>query len=220
MKRRIPWTSRRRKTIAVSAEPQTTAVRRRPYAYLSRPSGELKYKDTSATGDVNSNGTITLINGIARGDDVAERVGRKIIMKSYQVNYTAYAAPAASTGLSTTGRIMIVYDKQANAAAPAITDVLVTATGFSLKNLNNSERFTILKDKLFVTMATAGQSDQQQSGRLYGKIHLPTMFNAGDAGTVADITTGALYVITCGNIGAGADDSECAFRARVRFYDA
>ena len=95
-------------------------------------------------------GTVTLINGIATGTDINNRVGRKVIMKSLVFNVNNF--PVATTANALQGimlRHMIVYDSQPNSAGtvPAVTDILETATTLSPLNLNNRDRFRVIYDK-------------------------------------------------------------------------
>ena len=53
----------------------------------------------------------------------------------------------------------------------------------------------------------------------YRRLNHPVTFNAGDAGTVADITTGSLYFLVVGSEAAGATAGTVSGRVRVRFDD-
>ena len=83
--------------------------------------------------------TITVLNDVAQGTTAITRLGRKILMKSVLVQGTL-------TNSSGQGRILIVYDRQANGAAPAATDVLTSNTIMAIQNLDNRDRFIILAD--------------------------------------------------------------------------
>lgn len=84
--------------------------RMRPYLKSRTPTYELKVKDVNAgTAVIDSTGEIDLLNGIARGDDISERVGRAVTMRSLQIR--AYALPTATTGTPQDGRMILFYDK-------------------------------------------------------------------------------------------------------------
>ena len=121
-------------------------------------------------------------------------------------------------------RLVVVYDKQTNAAALTPAQVL-TAVGTinaatSPKNLENRDRFTILRD-IRTPMAAAETTDYEPppKAQVYQSITLPVTFNAGDAGTVADITTGSLYAIFISDQGCGSALVQlhlpCALRGQV-----
>lgn len=194
------------------------APRRRVYKRrMPGESGEFKSKDTTINAAViDSTGSVNLINGIARGDDINERTGREIILKSIQIN--GRIRSTAATGVTQIGRVICVYDRQTNGAAPAITDVLTSNSTTSARNLENRRRFKILMDKVFA-LSAAGQSGEQQEFRFYRRLRHPVTFNAGDAGTVADIASGSLYILTLGENAPGATAGSTTMVSRVRFQD-
>ena len=114
-------------------------------------------------------------------------------------------------------RIIVVYDKQANATAPAITDVLVADSFIGQNNLNNRDRFVILCDQ--ISAPIGAQSDSSVGGVIYKKINLETMFNAGSAGTIGDITSGSVYLFVAQTAGIGIANPSFNWRARIRFQD-
>ena len=186
--------------------------------------GELKARDTAsgAFAGADWNGVAVLLNGIARGDDIDERVGRQILIRSYELSVIWHqAAPGAHP--SRVARLVVVYDKQTNAAALTPAQVL-TAVGTinaatSPKNLENRDRFTILRD-IRTPMAAAETTDYEpppKALKVYQSITLPVTFNAGDAGTVADITTGSLYAIFISDQGAVLPSF--SYTCRVRYED-
>lgn len=181
--------------------------------------GELKFLDvsnnTGPTVDVATFGAGVLLNGCANGSDASSRIGRKIVLKSVLVRYQFAMAPTST--FSSPFRIMVVYDKQANAAAPAITDILLTDHFSSQNNLSNRDRFVTIFDH--VTQGCGNQSEFSISGVLYKKLNLETMFNGGSAGTVGDITSGSLYMFVAQTGRIGTASPTQATRIRVRFDD-
>lgn len=189
----------------------------KPRVY-SRPSGvEFKAVDTTINSESNSTGEVTLLNGLARGDDVDARVGRKVVMKSVQLQLRPRVT--VTTGLAQICRIMLVYDKQTNAAALTIAQVLQNASISGLRNLENRDRFVVLMDQFIELSASGNQGDFKHFNK-YLRCNLPVIFNSGDAGTIADITTGSLYLITVGSEAAGDTDANVFGYSRVRFEDA
>lgn len=177
--------------------------------------GELKAKDTSASMDMDTTGTRTLLNGIARGDDIADRTGRQINMRSIELRCFVTGNAAA---VDQHVRLLVVYDRQTNAAQAAATDVLVTNEPRSLKTLENRERFVILVDKQLYLNAAA-EPGTARVFKMYRRMNLPTTFNSGDAGTVADITTGSLFAMSVGNQAPGNTAATCYVNARLRYQD-
>jgi hypothetical protein len=184
---------------------------------LSMFNDEVKYVDTSAAGVADTTGAVILLNGIARGDDVSERIGRLVVMEGVEYTLVSYVTPG--TGIDQTHRYLLVYDSQSNGTAPLITDVLVSASTVALPNLANKLRFKILADEVKALNATAEPGSYWATGMRKRRISLPVRFNSGDAGTVADIQTGALFLITLGSIAAGATAGSFSGRVRVTYRD-
>lgn len=194
------------------------AMRTGGWANPSR-SGELRFIDnvnnTGPTIGVSTFTTGLLLNGCAQGSDASSRQGRKIVLKSILCRYSF-----AMTSTSTFGsqfRILIVYDKQANAAAPAITDILLTDNYSSQNNLSNRDRFVTVFDHITDSISNSGNFTC--SGKLYKALNLETMFNAGSAGTIGDITTGSLYMFVAQQGLIGVANPTQMTRIRVRFED-
>lgn len=174
---------------------------------------ELKTIDeVSQAYEFSSTGTINLINGVAQGTDFTQRVGRKFNMKSILLR-GRIAVGATPTG--GTWRLMLVYDKQTNGAAPAITDI-VDAIGMSgVQNLSNRDRFVVIMDKSGFLEATTKITIPFKK---YKKCNLEVI-NGGTGDTVGSIQTGALWVISMGNLATGVTAITGTITSRVRFKD-
>jgi len=183
---------------------------------LNLAPGEFKALDTHDTVAVNSTPAVVLLNGIARGDDINERTGREVDLRSIQ--FAATARVTAGTGIDQQFRIIIVYDRQTNAAAPTAAMVLEAAYMTAPRNLENRKRFSILYDKVVTLNATA-ESGSTRMLRWYRHLHHPETFNSGDVGTVADITTGSIYCIAIGTVAPGAAAGSLDYWVRIRYQD-
>lgn len=209
--------------------------------YPSR-SGELKFVDLGIT---------NIVFRLAAAPPVAvslcfpvqgaagfNRIGQKICLKSVRVRGIV---TNILTALQQGGRILIVYDRQANAALPAWTDVIgaVTSAGaassgmYDGNQLANRERFIILADEQFwlpsVTntagvLTNVGSLNQTDKGpsmwnfeRFIKLKDLPMQFNNTNGGTAADIQTGSLNIFC---VCQTTDSSyNLAFTARTRYSD-
>jgi len=174
---------------------------------------ELKTIDIAAgVFEFSSTGTITLINGIAQGTDFTNRVGRKFNMKSILIR-GRISVGATPTGA--TWRLMLIYDKQTNGEAPVITDI-IDAIGMSgVQNLSNRDRFVVIMDKAGWVEATTKIT---MPFKKYKRCNLEVI-NGGTGATVGSIQTGALWLISVGNLAAGATAPVGALTTRVRFKD-
>lgn len=189
---------------------------RRPY--FPRPSVEWKYVDTADAYNVNSTGVLTLINGLSLGNTSTTRIGQKVAIQSLELKYRA--AVVATTGLDQTHRILLVLDRQCNGAALTLADVIVPANTEGLRNLASRRRYKILQDIRF-DLNAAAESGSSHAGKLYMKFKKPILveFNAGNAGTVADISSGSIYMIHLGSNAAGITAGTCAAVTRLRYTD-
>jgi len=183
---------------------------------LQLTEGEFKAVDVAATTAINSATAVALLNGIAPGSDIDERVGREVMMKSIQFKAVTYATPA--TGEDQLHRVLIVYDRQTNATALTAAEVLSTANVLAPRNLENRKRFSILFDRTY----TINDSDEPGTFRtikFYRHLKHPITFNAGVAGTVADITTGSVYLVMIGSNAAGDTAGSIQYSSRIRYLD-
>lgn len=221
---------------------------------------ELKYFDISDTTGVFpfttmvSAPTFITLNAVPEGAGANNRVGRRINMKSLQIRVNPSELDTLVLPASTNcfvWRVVIVYDSQANGAMPAMTDIFAgtlfagTNAGdiHAPVNLNNRDRFLILRDKLYTYNFESGEGFGTADGGMVGYINrapwvlrafiklngLETTYSATSAVatqlTAASITTGSLLVgIQCGSITydgvyTAATGVRHRVTSRIRFYD-
>lgn len=191
-------------------------VRKTQNKRKSIPSVELKSVDVATQVATDTTGSLTLLNGIVPGVGFSQRLGRMVAMQRADIFVNSVVT--AATGIDQYQRVLVVMDRQANAAAPAITDILMSVSISAQYNLINAARFRILSDRRLYLNA-AGEPG---SGKAW-KISLPmssrVRYNDGTAGTVADIATNSVYFITIGSVAAGATAGSTGFNSRVRYTD-
>jgi len=194
---------------------------RKPVSYktvkkLINKNVEYKFKDTTVV-DTDIAATLRLLNGMQQGDTPSARDGRKITVKSIEIDGLVKAVDEPNMS-----RHMLVYDKQANGAAPVVTDILDSSSVYGLRNLDNRSRFIILWDyKIPLPMGEREVNNREYRKLKYYKRHnLQTIYNSGNAGTIADISTGALYYLSISDtvLTAGAEPEE-SIQIRIRFTD-
>jgi len=184
--------------------------------------GEMKFVDTivntNVTHSVSTFGNGTLLNGLAVGSTASQRIGRKVTLKSLLIRYS-FAVQNATTW-ATPLRILVVYDKQANATAPAITDILLTDNFNSQNNLSNRDRFVTLVDQITDNIGGGDNAANYViADTLFKRINLETMFNDGNAGTIGDITSGSIYMFVAGTNRLNGADLLQDTKVRVRYTD-
>ena len=182
---------------------------------------ELGYVDVANTDyPCDTTGSVTLLNTVAQGAAVTQRVGKKIAMKGLQCRGNIRAN--AATTIADTA-FLIVYDKRPTGALPAITDILVSINTNSMNNDANAGRFSVLKrvDQLIlgnITTPTTGCEGYDYDWWLDLKGR-EVVYKAAATGAIGDIEQGALYLVTLGSNAAGT--TACTFSAafRMRFLD-
>lgn len=206
---------------------------------------ELKCVDFGETQnfDQASAGVVRLINGIGAGTDFYQRVGRKVklasVMLKGHVTLISPGTGATASSESYPIRVAIVYDDQPNGSTPVVSDIFqaVDAAGsatssspYTPVNLNNRDRFTILKDwtmclKPIANTGTAGSYGDGMHGtrdlNFYKKVNFDQIF--GTTGSaIAAITTGAIYVVYYQLQAAQANgiNATIRYQSRVRYTDA
>jgi len=175
-----------------------------------------------------------LLNGCIQGTNNYNRIGRKIDMKSLQVHGMMQATTTLVVPEDNIVRWMIVYDRTPNGNAPTWANVVqsqnISATASSnstdMINLDNRDRFIVVRDKVIPMAAqngTAAPTAATATGQPttyviseYIRFNYETVYNGGNAGTVGDIQTGALYFFICSN-----QDQQVGFVGsfRVRFRE-
>lgn len=213
---KVAQSTRARASRGISSSSVFQNVSRRP---------ELKFIDTiDSTGLVAGTGTgnvPVLLNGCAQGTDATQHIGRQTTMKSFYWMWQGSLAPT-TTGTSS-ARLVILYDKEAEGAAPTIaagaqTDAFSVDSIEAFNNLNNRDRFVTLVDELVECIGTAGPQSFMRKG--YRKINLPCVFNASAAATVAAINTGSVYAFVWNSGTLGVANAPFTLQTRIRFEDA
>lgn len=108
--------------------------------------------------------TISLVSNVAQGNDSNQRSGNHIFCKSYYLRWRL----ASTSPVGTSHRCLIVMDTQNNGTVPSITDILQTNNYLSPMNYDTSNRFKVLRDKLFLT---SQGTTQDKMGKYYFKIN-------------------------------------------------
>lgn len=188
---------------------------------------EMGYVDVAAANyALDTTGSVTLLNAVAQGAAVTQRVGKKIAMKGLQCRGISAGNSAA---LINDIAYLIVYDKRPTGALPLVTDILNTAHASAMNNDANAGRFSILKrvDQILignssVTGAVANALvektaiDESWWLDLKGR---EVVYKAAATGAIGDIEQGALYLVTVGSNAPGTSAALLSCGFRLRFLD-
>lgn len=234
-----PRPAKRRKTMY-----KGTAPNYRRNGFLGR---ELKFKDdyvtdtailstwTGAELDPTVSGSLCL-NGVSQGDTENTRDGRQYIIKSIGIKGTVAADPAESQAAPASDfhvRLLLVHDKQTNAAQLNAEDVMTVDANvetFGFRNLENVQRFDVLADKTILVPA-GSTSMNEGAANLFANAGCKRKFKMfhtfekglkvntnGTGGTVSSITDNSLHLIgVCDAVGA-TTTPKIWYESRLRFY--
>lgn len=134
------------------------------YGRFSGKAGELKFNDeTGPNFTIPTTGSIWgAFCSIPQGTGESQRIGRKATFKKFLLKGTLNIATTThASHCHDSVRLMLVQDTQANGTLPNVGDILDGPNIRSFNNLENSNRFRTLADKMFhinTTAATASRA--------------------------------------------------------------
>lgn len=181
--------------------------------------GCLNYHDLGLAGyGMDTTGSITLLNQIPQGVSVNDRVGKRLCLETLQVRGSF---EAGSTAIFNKVALLVVYDKRPSGTLPSITDILEAANSTALNNTQNEGRFDVLFriDEGMVGGATLLDTTYSVADFEVDLQGRPTTYKALGTGAIADISEGALYLVTVGDNPAGTAAVTAPLQIRVRFSD-
>ncbi len=235
-----------RSYVAGRAAPRRSRPRR---LYVNQ--GELQGVDTiltvangSLSSTTSSNASAFTLNLVPPGNGSYARKGRKIKNVSVRIKGTGayhYAHTAVTGNLTAnTMRMVVVWDKQATTTVPVFSDIFgttlqdgteATAVLDSLR-YDNTGRFSVLRDFIIakspqVSNEQGGSTDVTTCNFIFDEFiqlkNRTTIFKGmSDPATIADISSGALYVYfraTANVVSENAYEIAPSSYARLRFTD-
>jgi len=196
---------------------------------FSGPNAELKFFDTAvsftidSTGEVPATGQLVLI---PQGVTESTRIGRQCTIRSIEFKAQCFYNAAAATSLADTTLFSIVQDKQTNGAAATADLVYQSTSGlpYQPRNLENIDRFRVLKEVRQVWNAGAGVSGAydivSKFVRFNIKCNIPMLFDStASTGALGTIRTNNVFIVA-GSVGNSDDLVSVVGVCRVRFSDA
>lgn len=193
---------------------------------MSASGTELKFHDIT----LNAPGLLTnwyhwSLNEIAQGEKEDERNGRKITIKSIEIQYTITKPSTTNPGLTDEGfTLELNLDKQSNGDTVTNADLWAVPSSYmSFPNLENSSRFRKLRRKEGVINSTSGANADNSGNHTYGSnilrgtlnktgLNIPILFS-GTTGSGNTIKSNNVYLWAAGSTGNLTLDA----RIRVRF---
>lgn len=216
--------------MVMAKEKRTTAFkgkkRKSNYAaHFPERKGELKFLDTAlgftniaATGTITSPTFIIIPQGVTQSG----RVGRQVTLKS--VHISGFIELRDNTGVtSASNRVrMIVYlDKQCNGATATVTGLISTTDVDSFRNLQETNRFVFLSDKLYTLNATGSDGtstlEYQKSFKVNANVNIPVEYS-GTTGVLTEIRSNNLGIMLIAD-SAPTNATRVQYITRVRYTD-
>jgi hypothetical protein len=171
-----------------------------------------RYKDTTINASPSSTGLVTGLPFFILGDTNGERDGTSVTLRRLQIRCSLAAANVTFAFV----RILVLYDKQANAATHLVNDYLQATDVNAFTNINNKRRFIKIWDKVYKVGFDNGNPNQ--FNKIINLKNKKVFYNTSNNGTVADVVTGNLTVVTLSNVAAGVNTPTMDLHTRL-WYD-
>lgn len=172
---------------------------------------ERKYNDTTFTNTVSTTENFQLLNGLTLGDTAVTREGQSIKCTSI---YVRFYMTMSALSTATLIRIIIVMDKQPNAATMTSAQLLQNnGNVLSPLLIDYGSRFKIFLDKMF----RLDTNKLNLTFKYFKKLRFHTKYNTGNAGTSADITKNAFYIMMVSDQSSNLPTID--YWCRLRFID-
>jgi hypothetical protein len=194
---------------------------------------------TKTVMSLNSTGALQALM-IQQGVGTNQRVGNSVALKSLRLRFRIQALGLA-VPTNTMIRVLLIYDRQPNGVYPATNTILAnineagTISAFDPDgdlNVNQMDRYIILMDEWHQVPGSDlnGTSDQIVMGPFDKECYCIDRFiklrgleqrYSGTASpmTISLQTTGALYLLTTGNVAANQEPYQLHGKVRLRYYD-
>lgn len=187
---------------------------------------ENKFFDVSKSATVLSgSGTILddSLHHVPEGNGQSDRIGRKMTINSLFINAIARLPNATASTSSDTIRFIVYLDKQANGATATAALLMQDADLTGFRNLENSDRFMVLRDvRMDLNHKAGGGNGTTEDYAALNKqfqVKVPTMNTEIVFDNTA--TDGSMATIRSNNIGVLAFSQNglatVEYRARIRY---
>lgn len=162
---------------------------------------------------ITNTGTVVCLNQMVTGTGVQQFTGNQVSIK--QCSYRYELDLPATGAVPTSGRVLLIWDKQPNGTVAAFTDIFQQASYLAFGNVNSRERFVILRNDQF---SLSPQGDQTLFFEQFVNINMLTTFVNGQS-TAGVPLTGALLLAYIGDQSTAGTRPTIAGWFRVRYYD-
>lgn len=166
---------------------------------------------TVAPSPIPNTGTIFIINAIATGVGSQQRIGSQITMRNISYRFELDLPAVVANQVPTSGRVMLIWDRQPNSNAPAFTDIFTDVSYLSFMQPGAAQRFVILRNQQF---SLSPQGDQSLFFEGFCKINMKSTYAAS-----TNPNSGALLLVYIGDQGTAINQPTISGCWRTRFVD-
>jgi len=214
-----------------AAAPRAQVQRQIPRGFVTALAADSKYFDQGSGAPIssvlNTTGAVLHLDVITQGDAVTQRSGKSFQLTNFQIR--GFLSNNATSVINHVA-VYLVWDRQPNKVLFGVTDFLdqVASTGASMfaKRENKGRFLTIKKwQRVLIGQGLAGVPVTGREAIVIDKwIRLPAeciaQCTATDTtGAIGNRITGALALVTIGNVIAGTAAATLNFNFRVGFRD-
>lgn len=169
---------------------------------------------------LNTVGLISLLNPLGQGNSDGTRVGDRVRQKMLDMRIRMYSVNPITI------RVMLILDTRPAGSYPAILDILdgndpqTGSSGImSHRSKINLSRFVVLQDQFMTFNPQITGTVQEKFIHVYKKLNFGTDYSRGNAASVADIQTNALYLIAISNAINAATNPYLSYASKMTFTD-
>lgn len=148
------------------------------------------------SGTATNSGAALLLNGVAEGSDINNRIGRRAWFRSFECLGVVAMSTTGSQSYDTI-KVSLVLDMQPNNSAMAVSDCYDTSIGnlaHAFRNPNSAYRYKVLKTEQITLNSQDSTRGNAYQFKWFLGLAFSTCYSATDA-TVSSIDTNALYLV-------------------------
>lgn len=189
------------------------------------PTPEVKYTDIGQDGNgfaavpavtpIGTTASIACLNQITAGTGVNQRIGSQITVRNcsyrFELDLPNPAATPTGVPVPTSGRVILIWDKQSNAALPTFTQIFNVNNYLSFIQPGAVQRFTILRNQQF---SLSPNGDQTLFFEGFCRINMRTTYSSG-----AIPNSGALLLVLIGDQTTATQQPTISGCWRTRYLD-
>lgn len=187
------------------------------------PTPEVKYSDLGQDGNgfltsplvspITAAGSVSCLNQINAGTGVNQRIGTQVTIRNVSYRFEVDLPTTVANQVPTSGRVILLWDKQSNGALPIYLNIFNVANYLSFMNPSAAQRFTILRNQQF---SLSPNGDQTLFFEGFCRINMKCTYNSS-GGSIPN--SGALLLVFIADQTAAINQPTLSGCWRVRYLD-